>query len=495
MLLAQGGASVRVLERLPRVGGRTGAVERDGFRFDMGPTFFLYPPILEEIFAACGTSLEAEVTLHRLDPQYDLVFENGGTLHATPDVPRMQQELAKLNARDAEHLPAYLRENRDKFDAFAPILQRPFSSMMDLLGKDTLRSLGHLRPWNSVDKDLARYFEDPRIRLAFSFQSKYLGMSPYNCPSLFTILAYLEYAYGVYHPRGGCAAVSEAMARVIERLGGSVHLDEPVEGFEYQGKRVSAVRTKQRTYKADAVVLNADFAQAMTDLLPNARRKKWTDRTLAKKRYSCSTFMMYLGLEGRYDELAHHSICLTKDYEQNLRDIEKHHRLPTNPSFYVQNACVTDNTLAPTGMSTLYCLAPVSHEHANIDWPATKGSFRETMLQQMETKLGLSDLRQRIRSELVFTPQDWRQQMHIYRGATFNLAHNLGQMLHRRPHNRFDDVQGMYLVGGGTHPGSGLPVIYESARISARLLLQDLGLAMPEPKRQAAGDYAVRQGV
>jgi len=490
MLLAAGGARVRVLERLPRVGGRTGAIERDGFRFDMGPTFFLYPPILEEIFNACGACLTEEVTLRRLDPSYDLVFDNGERIRATSNVTRMQQELSRLNPRDAKHLSEYLRENRAKFSAFTPILQRPFLGWRDLLQRDTLRSLKHLRPWASVDDDLRRYFEDPRIRLAFSFQSKYLGMSPFQCPSLFTILAFLEYEYGVYHPEGGCSAISEAMARQITHLGGEMHLDEPVESLSFDGRAVTGARTRKGQYRADAVVLNADFAHAMENLVPNRLRRRWRNAKLARKRYSCSTFMMYLGLDGRYDDLAHHSICLTDDYQQNLRDIERNHRIPQNPSFYVQNASVTDRTLAPEGMSTLYCLAPVPHEHRNIDWLRAKNGFRDMLLTQLEDKLGLSNVRRRICSELLFTPADWSNQLAIYRGATFNLAHNLRQMLHLRPRNRFEEIDSMYLVGGGTHPGSGLPVIYESARISARLVLRDFGLSMPEAPASAAARYA-----
>jgi phytoene desaturase len=141
-------------------------------------------------------------------------------------------------------------------------------------------------------------------------------------------------------------------------------------------------------------------------------------------------------------------------------------------------------------MSTLYCLAPVPHEHPNVDWQQAKAEFRDTLLSQLESKIGLKDVRDRIRSELVLTPADWSHQMAIYRGATFNLAHNLRQMLHLRPRNRFEELEGMYLVGGGTHPGSGLPVIYESARISSRLVLQDFGLPVPEAPAPAAPRYA-----
>jgi phytoene desaturase len=235
------------------------------------------------------------------------------------------------------------------------------------------------------------------------------------------------------------------------------------------------VRTARGFYDAEAVVINADFARAMTRLFPDEKLRRWNRRKMARKKFSCSTFMLYLGIEGRYD-LPHHNIYISADYERNLDEIENRHVLSRDPSFYIQNASVTDPTLAPKGMSTIYLLAPVTHQHANVDWSQERERFRALMLTQA-AKAGFTDLERRIRFERVLTPANWDQQHEIHRGATFNLAHNLGQLLHLRPHNRFEDVDGVYLVGGGTHPGSGLPVIFESARISSRLLLQDLGIA------------------
>jgi phytoene desaturase len=237
--------------------------------------------------------------------------------------------------------------------------------------------------------------------------------------------------------------------------------------------------------KAGAIVMNADFARAMKRLVPDRLRCRWTDRKIARKKFSCSTFMMYLGVEGTFD-LPHHSIHIADDYARNLDEIENQHVLSDDPSFYVQNACVTDPTLAPRGQSALYILAPVTHQHANVDWSRERERFRAKMLRQI-AKAGFTDVKQRIRFERVITPDDWDSKYEIHQGATFNLEHSLDQMLHLRPHNRFEDCDGMYLVGGGTHPGSGLPVIFESARISSRLLLADLGIApAAEPEPQLA---------
>ena len=475
MLLARAGLAVTVLEKQPRPGGRTSAIEADGFRFDLGPTFFLYPRVLERIYRLCGRDLMREVPMTRLDPQYRLMFGGGrGQIDCTPDLDRMAAEVAKLNPTDATNVRRFIEENRDKLERFRPTLERPFSSWRDLLTPDMIRALPLLRPWLSVDGELRRYFADERVRLAFTFQSKYLGMSPFNCPSLFSILSYLEYDFGVWHPTGGCSAVSEHMATAAADLGADVRLGEPVTELLFDGRRVVGARTPAGEHRADAVVVNADFAHTMTTLVPDRLRRRWTDAKLERKRYSCSTFMLYLGLDGRSDDVAHHTIYTAEDYVGNLADIETRRQLTADPSVYVQNACVTDPTLAPKGMSALYVLAPTPNRTDTLDWEKLAPGYRKTVLKQVE-KLGVPDVERRIRFEKQVTPRTWEDSYGVFKGATFNLAHNLRQMLHLRPRNRFDEIPGMYLVGGGTHPGSGLPVIYESARITTRLLLQDLG--------------------
>ena len=473
ILLRKSGVNVTVVEKRSQVGGRTSTLEQDGFRFDVGPTFFLYPRVLKEIFAAAGYDLDREVAMERLDPQYRLVFGAGGELLATPNVARMEEQISRISPGDAKRFHRFIEHNRTKLASFLPFLQSPFESWRDLLKPEMLKLMPLLAPWQSLDGYLQSHFKDERIRLGFSFQSKYLGMSPFRCPSLFSILSFLEYEHGVFHPIGGCGAVTRAMARIAREMGVEILLDEPVDRVLIEKGKAIGIKTARRTLPADAVVVNADFAGAMKRMVPNHLRKRWTDERIAKKRFSCSTFMMYLGIEGRYDDVSHHTIYLAENYRENLRDIEDAHQLSHNPSFYVQNASVTDPTLAPSGQSTLYVLLPVTHETGGIDWEKETPRFRQLALRQLE-RIGITGVEERIRTERIVTPVEWRQEFDLHMGATFSMAHSLDQMLHLRPHNRFDDVDQMYLVGGGTHPGSGLPVIFESARITSRLLLEDL---------------------
>ncbi len=508
MLLAQAGARVTLYERQERVGGRSASLsctaEPGTFHFDTGPTFFLYPRVLQDVFAACGMTLADEIEMIRLDPQYKLTFEQtgdqtgdqagqpGAAITAWSDMSRLAEEVARLSPADAAALPRFMADNRAKLAAFRPVLESAMHGLRSLATGPMIKSLPLLRPHRTVDSDLATYFKDPRVRLAFSFQSKYLGMSPFRCPSLFTILAFMEYEYGVYHPRGGCGALMQMMADRARDLGVDIRLAEPVEAMEFAGRRVTGIQTRRGLTRHDAVVINADFANTMRSLVPDALRRRWTDGKLAGKKFSCSTFMLYLGLEGTYDELPHHSIFLSEDYRRNIAEIEAG-AAPADPSFYVQNASVSDRTLAPPGHSTLYMLIPVGNRQPGgqtVDWSVERPRYRRLAIDRLQ-KLGLHDVERRIRTEVVRTPTDWEDEHGIHRGATFNLAHNLGQMLHNRPRNRFEDLDGVYLVGGGTHPGSGLPVIFESARITARLLVDDLGISAQwqAGSRMAEPDY------
>lgn len=483
LLLRQAGLDVTVVEQKEDVGGRTRVIEREGYKFDLGPTFLMYLPAINEVFQAIGRDIHEELDLIKLDPQYRLTFGIGGHLDATPNMELMHERITELAGVDnANAFMRWMEDNREKLERSEPCIQSPWESPVELGSKRARRVAKVLKPTQSVAKQLDTYFTDQRMHLACSFQSKYLGMSPFSCPSLFTILAFIEYEHGVWHPIGGLGRIPARMAEIATEMGVNIRTSTPVRQLIFDGKRATGVALDGgEALLADAVVMNADFAHAMTTLVPDHLRKRWTDKKLDSKKYSCSTYMLYLGVEGRYDDVQHHQVYISANYEENLKDIDTRHQLTwDDPSVYVQNASVTDPTLAPEGHSTLYVLVPVTHLAGTFEWTdALKLQFREVILDQMEQKMGYHDIRSRIRSETCITPKEWELDGSIYRGATFNLAHNLGQMLHLRPHNRFEDLENVYIVGGGTHPGSGLPTIFESAKISSKLLLADL--EQPEP--------------
>jgi phytoene desaturase len=312
-------------------------------------------------------------------------------------------------------------------------------------------------------------------------------MSPKEAPSLFTILPYIEYEYGVWHPRGGCHAIMTKMADIFRELGGTIETGVSVERAEMTGRRVTGLSVERdngtkETVDCDHAVFNADATWALKNIFPESVRGRMTDASLDDKKYSCSTYMLYLGVEGAID-LPHHTIRTARAYEQNLEDIARdggaRGTLSEDPSYYLCNASVTDPTLAPEGHSSLYILMPTPNTKAPIDWHAEGPKARERLLDLIHRDLGI-ELRGRIRAEKQITPDDWAA-MNINHGATFNLAHSLDQMLHKRVPHRAPFADGAWFVGGATHPGSGLPVIFLSAQITARMLLDEIGLTPPPP--------------
>ncbi len=478
LLLAQSGIDVTIIEKEEMVGGRTHIWEKDGYKFDNGPTFFHFPEVIEEIFQAIGRDAHKDLKLIPVDPNYRLVFGAGGSIDATCDLEAMTERIRELSDdENAEGFKKYILQNRKKLNRARDSLQSPWNSITDVFSRRAMGVATVLKPWRTVASDLQRDFPDPRVRLAMSFQTKYLGMSPFHAPSLFTILSYLEYAHGVYHAEGGLGEISERMANIAREMGVEIRLGEKVEEMVFENEKsrvIKGVRTSKGTFLADKVVVNADFATAMKGLVPDSKRKKWSNKKLDQKGYSCSTFMLYLGVDKLYDDQPHHQIYAAEDYESNLDAIVDGDVPWDDPSIYVQNACVTDPGMAPEGHSTLYVLVPVPNTKHDINWDEVKQEYRDVIVEQME-KLGFDNIAEHIVSETIVTPKDWGERS-IYRGAVFNLAHTIPQMLWMRPNNRFEEFENVYIVGGGTHPGSGLPTIYESGRISSKLICADLGI-------------------
>ncbi|WP_274528479.1 phytoene desaturase family protein [Paenibacillus piscarius] len=469
MLLAADGYEVDLYEQQAAVGGRSAELTLGGYRFDRGATFLMMPHLLEELFALAGRSVHDYVSLKPLDPLYSLHF--GDTVF-TPSTNQDQtaEEIERLFPGNGPGYRRFMAEEGEKLERVIPLLQRPFQSIGDYMRRDVFHALPKLNAADNVYNRLSRYFDDERLRFSFTFQAKYLGMSPWECPGTFTILSYMEHRYGLYHPIGGVNRVLQAMAEVIQEHGGRVHTSSGVKRIQVQqGQATGLLLENGEQVAADYVVIGADFGSAMTQLFEPGLLKKYTPDKIARKKYSCSTAMLYLGVDGEVD-LAHHSVHFAADYRRNVREITELGVLSEDASIYVHNPSAIDKTLAPPGKSSLYVLMPVPNLKADIDWEQESKEVEAWMMERLEQIPQLKGIAGRVEERLFFSPQDWQSQLNVYNGATFNLAHNLGQMMHLRPHNTFEEVRGIWLVGGGTHPGSGLPTIFESAKISARLL-------------------------
>ena len=363
-----------------------------------------------------------------------------------------------------------MTNEKKRFVKLYPCLQKDYSSFKSLFSLALLKAVPYLSIGKTLDNLLNKYFRNNSLRTSFTFQSKYLGMSPWECPALFTMIPFIEHYYGIYHVKGGLNMISNAMAKVIEEENGEINYNTNVKNIIIEkGKAKGLLLDNGEKVFADEVVINSDFSYSMLNLLGDNKVKKYSKKKLEKRKYSCSTFMIYLGLNKCYD-LNHHNVFFASDYKKNIDNIINHKQLDDNISFYVQNAVVSDDTLAPKGKSTIYILVPVANNTSKIDWNEIKDVFKNKIYKKIIDKTNYTDFKESIEVERIITPDEWENKANVYKGAVFNLGHNLSQLLYLRPRNAFEGIKNTYLVGGGTHPGSGLPTIYESGRISANLI-------------------------
>jgi phytoene desaturase len=475
MLLANKGFDVTIYEKTGKVGGRNACIKEQGYTFDVGPTFFLMPFVLEEIFQETGRDLHEYVDMRLVSPNYQLVFGDGTKLFPDNDPEKTKKSIKKLVPGDEKGFERYMKDNDKKMAKAYAALQKPYVKPTDMLRKEVMQMLPVLKPWKSLWQELGDYYSDDRVKLGFTFQSKYLGMSPRSCPSMFSIICFSEYKWGIHHVMGGLNQLAEAMAKAFKEMGGKIRFNTDVKEIKIEDGKAVGVVLEKSVEKLDEVVMNADFAWGMKNLIPDSKRKKYSDKKLNKKKYSCSTFMLYLGLDKVYDELEHHNVFISNDYNQNFEEIENLKIVSKDPSFYVHNPSRMDPSLAPEGHSALYVLVPITNLKSKADWKKETKAYRDLIIKKLKQKAGLKDLEKHIKFEKIVTPLDWQEEYRVGYGATFNLAHNLMQMLFFRPRNDFEEFDNTWLVGGGTHPGSGLPTIYESGRITAKLIAKKHG--------------------
>ncbi|WAC21112.1 phytoene desaturase family protein [Luteolibacter sp. SL250] len=474
MILARRGFDVTIVEKQAHVGGRNAELKVGGYSFDTGPTFLHQKFTLDEAFQEAGRDSAEYLDFVALDPMTRLSWD-GVSLETSPDPTRMAEGIARAFPGDEEGYRRFMADHAVKMRTIYPCLQRPYHELKAYLSTTLMKALPYVLTRKSVVDVLDDYFRDDRLKLAFTFQAKYLGMSPWRCPALFSILSYTEYKYGIYHVRGGLCRISDAMARVFAAYGGTLRLEAPVKEVRFSGARATGVTLEDGTrLDADDVILNADYAHAVTTLMNGRSRPR---EEMERKKFSCSTFMLYLGLDTIYPDEPHHHILFADDYLRNVEDIQGERRISDDMSIYIRNSCVNDPLVAPAGKSGLYILVPTINTRHNPDWRTQAKEYRDKVLERVERRTGMKDLRQHIVEERMITPQDWRDGLDVFMGATFNLAHTLDQMLYLRPHNLMRGYENLYLVGGGTHPGSGLPTIYESARISSNMICDSHGVA------------------
>lgn len=467
--LARQGWQVDVIERNERSGGRMNVIREAGFTIDMGPTMLMMPEVVENIFRACGRDIKDYLSWTRLNPAYTIVWPDGSQLNMGGSIDEMIAHMQQFAPEDKASIRPFIGKMRGKYEnARHNFIERPFNSLRDMANTQTLRGMVKALPLESVYKFVSKNIQNEKLRQALTFQTLYLGMSPYACPSIYALLPYIEMEFGVWFPKGGTIALADALEKLLRELGGNLHFNQPVERIDVEGRQATGVHTCDgRVWQADVVVCNLDVPMAYKTLLPPHVRRKHTDARLDKHDFGCSGYLLYLGVKKIPSNWGHNMIVLSDDYRQIIDDICVRHILPRDPAMHVCIPTRTDPSLAPPGHDVIYVLVPCPNTDADIDWAREAPLMRERVLTKLE-KEGLPGLRDNIIFEREFTPPEFESLYGCCAGAAYSgLTPSFLQSAYFRPHSRSEDVRGLYFVGASTHPGGGVPIVLTSGRLAA----------------------------
>jgi phytoene desaturase len=463
--LARQGHKVTVVEKHATPGGRTFRIERDGYRFDTGPTLFLMPEMFAETYAAMGERMEDHLDLMRIEPTYRVHFHDGSMLDLHSDLLQMREQLEALEPGSFDALLRFLSEGYVNYhDSIKHFVGRNFTNIFQYFSPANLPLLFKLKALVKHYPNVSRYFRDPRLRAAFSFQNMYLGVSPFDALATYSLLQYTEMCEGVWFPRGGMYEVIRDLAAVAEGLGARFCYESPVTRINVEGNRATGVTLENgETLRADIVVANADLPYVYDKLLPDGMPGR-----VARMKYTSSALMFYWGVKGeRPPALLHHNVFLADhQYKESFDRIFGDLSMPDEPSFYVAAPARTDPRTSPPDGDGLTVLVPVGYinDEKPQDWAALQARARESVFKGLAS-IGLTDLRERIQFEETIGPLDYRDQLNLVKGAAFGLSHNFTQVGYLRPANRHARYGNLYFVGASTHPGTGLPMVLLSARL------------------------------
>jgi len=458
------GYRVTVLEALDQAGGRARVFRQDGFTFDAGPTIVTAPFLFEELWALCGRRMADDVSLSALDPFYRLVFDDGSSLDCSGDDDAMRTRIAAFAPDDLAGYGAFLRDAEAIYKVgFEQLADVPFSTLVDML--KALPAMARLRADRSVHGLAARHVQDERLRIALSFHPLFIGGNPFSATAIYALVLHLERRFGVHFAHGGTGALVQGLVGLLEGQGATLRYGAQVAEITVAAGAATGVRLVDgEAIAADIVVSNADAAYTYGTLLKSQPRKRWSDAKLARARYSMSVVVWYFGTSRRYEELPHHTILFGPRYRELVDDIFERKILPEDFSLYLHRPTATDPGLAPAGCDAFYALVPVPNLQGDIDWSMQAEPFRRCIQQRLEATLlpGLCDT---LATSRLMTPLDFRDDLLSVHGAAFGLEPRLLQSAWFRPHNVSEEVDRLYLVGAGTHPGAGLPGVLSSAKI------------------------------
>lgn len=476
--LAVAGRQVLVFEKNERVGGKLNLLREAGYTFDTGPSLLTMPWVLEELFTAAGRRMDDYLTIMPIEPTCRYHWPDGTRFHAWQRLPQLVKEIERLSAAD---VPAFFRFLAYAAQIYAtvadPFLLRPFNGLPDLLTPRLIRDGWRIDALRTVDAAVSSFFRSPYLRQVFNRYATYNGSSPYRAPATFNVIAYIELTEGGWYVRGGMYTLAQALERLAKELGVTIYTAAPVAAIETDGATVTGVRLANgEKLTASQVLVNADPSYTYQTLLPGQERMA---AHLARQETSCSGFVLFLGVDRRYD-LAHHNIFFSSDYPGEFAAIFTKGVPAADPTIYIAATSVTDPDHAPPGHMNLFVLVNAPARSRRVNWKREARPYRDCIIAKLE-RMGLSDLSRHIVYEQIWTPEAIERRYNAPGGAIYGWASHSPFAAFMRPPLRARGLRGLYFVGGGTHPGGGIPLVLLSGRAVAERMGIDIATSKVRP--------------
>jgi phytoene desaturase len=478
------GHRVTVVEAGNQPGGRARAFASEGFHFDAGPTVITAPHLFDELFEILGKDRRDYFDLVPVDPFYRVVFPDGRAFDYVADDERLFAQIAEFNPNDVEGYKQLVEHSKRIFDVgYTQLVDADFSRFGDMMR--IVPELVRLRAYKSLYGLVSHYIKDDALRQVFTFQPLLIGGNPFRAPAIYLLIHWLERKWGIHFAMGGTTAIVRGLTRLLGEVGVDVRLNAPVERIEVANGRAKGVLLGDGTFlESDIVVSNADPAMVYTKLIDASARRKHSDASVARKRYSMSLFVGYFGTKTTYPDLAHHSILLGPRYRELLTDVFDRKTLAEDFSLYLHAPTRTDPSLAPPGGESFYVLSPVPNQESGLDWAIEGPRYMDRILDALDAH-HLPGLRDNLVTQFHVDPTYFEDELRSYQGAAFGLEPTLRQSAYFRFHNASEDVAGLYFVGAGVHPGAGLPGVLSSAKVLERVVPRPEGRSRLVPVAEA----------
>ena len=461
-----------ILERNATVGGKVNFVEADGYKFDTGASLLTMRHVLEDLFNFAERDIKDYLTIVPLEPICRYFWSDGAKFDASTDLQKTELEIAKLELRDVKNFRNYLADAKKKYEiAEKTFLAHSLNDLPKLLRPKYLKDLLAISSLKTLDKHNQTYFQSPKLQQLFNRFATYNGSSPYQTPATFALVPYVEFGLGAWYVKGGMYAIPQALGKLAKELGVKIYTESDVEKIEIENGKAVGVKVGGEVFGCDFVVANSDAVETYRNLIDEKERKSFSNKKIEKTEPSCSGFVLLLGTNKQFPQLAHHNIFFSDDYKTEFDAIFKKKRPAQNPTIYVCATSRTDETQSPDGHENLFVLINAPYTSEATDWETEKKSYRDLIVKKLED-FGLENLESSIDFEQIITPEDFEKKYRANKGSIYGVSSNGIFSAFLRPPNKAKDIENLYFVGGATHPGGGIPLVLLSGKMASDLILR-----------------------